>query len=66
VTKKTYNANDEETDTANEIMKAVYEIKLDRLVSTPSTSAMSIMKGSIKSDITLERNVVESGPPMTG
>jgi MoaA/NifB/PqqE/SkfB family radical SAM enzyme len=66
VTKKNYNDKDEVTDVAEEVKKSVYEIKLDRLVATPSTSAMSIMKGSTKSEITLDSNVQVSGPPMSG
>jgi hypothetical protein len=66
VTKKTFNAKDEETDTAEEIIKAVYDIKLDRLVAAPSTAAMSIMIGSTKATITLEKDVQVSDPPMTG
>jgi len=38
VSKKTLNEAGEETDTEAEIKSAVYEIKLDRLVSKPSTS----------------------------
>jgi NACalpha-BTF3-like transcription factor len=66
VKKQQLNAADEETDIAEEIVKLVFEIRLDRLVAAPSTSNMVVAKGSSKSEITLEMNVVASNPPMTG
>lgn len=42
VKKMDYNAADEETEVAEEIVKSVYEIRLDRLVTAPSTSAMVV------------------------
>jgi len=42
VTKKTYKADDTETTVDAEIVKIVFEIKLDRMVSQPSTSAMTL------------------------
>jgi hypothetical protein len=40
VTKKTLNTDDTETDVAEEIVKTVFEFKLDRLVEAPSVSVM--------------------------
>jgi len=40
VTKKTFNAAGEETEVSEEITQAVYEIRLDRLVSSESTAAI--------------------------
>jgi hypothetical protein len=66
VSRKDYDAQNQETEVSDDITKTVFEIKLDRLVAAPSTSAMTIMKGSSKSDIQLEMNVQASNPPMTG
>jgi len=60
------NDKDEVTEIAEEIKKSVYEIKLDRLVAAPSTAAMSVMMGSTKSKITIEKDVQVSDPPMSG
>jgi hypothetical protein len=51
------NAAGEETNTAEEITQTVFEIKLDRLVDAPSTSAMIVAKGTTKSELVLEANV---------
>jgi hypothetical protein len=51
VTRKDYDAQNQETEVSDDITKTVFEIRLDRLVSAPSTSAMTIMKGNSKSDI---------------
>jgi hypothetical protein len=65
-TRKDFDANGDETEVAEDIVKRTYEIKLDRLVAAPSTSAMVISKGTTKSTVTLEANVVVSNPPMSG
>jgi hypothetical protein len=66
VTKKTLNAKGEETATAEDIVKTVFEIRLDRLVDKPSTSNMIVAKGTTKSTLKLDFNAVASKPPMTG
>jgi len=55
VTKKNYNAEDVESN--SDVVKTVYEIMLDRMVSAPSTSSMQINKGTSKSEFNLEANV---------
>jgi hypothetical protein len=67
VTKKTYNAQDEETDgNDTPIVKAVYEIQLIRLLGAATTADMQIAKGTTKSEFVLESNVRVSDPPITG
>jgi argonaute-like protein implicated in RNA metabolism and viral defense len=66
VTKKKLNAADEETEVEEEIVKLIFEIRLDRLVEAPKTSNMIVSKGTSKSEITLEINAVASNPPMSG
>jgi hypothetical protein len=65
-TRKLYDDKDVETSDIKKAKKIVLEIKIDRLVKTPRTSSMAILKLSTKSTFKLERNVVTSGPPMTG
>jgi hypothetical protein len=66
VTRYRYDAENNEVNSWTDTVKAVYEIRLDRLVAAPSTSSMVVKKGSTKSEVTLETNVVVSNPPMTG
>jgi hypothetical protein len=66
VVRKNLDAAGTETDVKEDIVKTVYEISLDRLVSAPSTSTIQIIKGSSKSTFTLEQNAQVSGPPMSG
>jgi hypothetical protein len=46
---------------AEAIVKAVYEIKIDRLIADVSASSITVAKASSKSDISIEHNVVKSG-----
>jgi hypothetical protein len=66
VTKKTFNAAGEETDVAEDIVKSVFEISVDRLVDAPKSSGMVVAKGTTKSELLLEANAQVSGPPMSG
>lgn len=56
----------EEATEENPIVKFVYEIRIDRLVSSTSFSSIKVAKATSKSDITIEQNVVTSGPPLSG
>lgn len=66
VTKKNFNAEGTEAEGEDVVTQSVYEIRLDRLVSTESTAAIQVAKGSTKATITVEKAVEISGPPMTG
>jgi hypothetical protein len=66
VTKKIFDAEGAETEDSSLAVKAVFEIRLDRLVSAASFSAAVVNKGSTKAEIVFEPNVVVSNPPMTG
>jgi len=54
-----YNAADEEMTSEeiteeNPVVKAVYEIRIDRLITQTSFSAIKVAKATSKSEITLE------------
>jgi hypothetical protein len=66
VTKKGYDSSDVETTTTADIVKYIFEIKLDRMVSTASTSAMIVTGITTNANIAFVRNSVDSAPPMTG
>lgn len=68
VTKKTYDAEDNETshNEKDKIVKTVFDFKLDRLVSAPSTGGISMIKGSSKATFNLEVNKEVSGAPLSG
>jgi hypothetical protein len=51
---------------AEAIVKAVYEIKIDKLIADVSASSITVAKASSKSDISIEHNVVKSGPAISG
>jgi len=61
-----YDADNAETADFSLATKIVYEIRLDRLVTAPSTSSMVLAKGTSKSEFNLEVNAQVSGPPMSG
>jgi hypothetical protein len=66
VTKIMYDAEDAETSDKALTVKAVFEIKLDRLITGVSADAITVAKASSKSEITIEHNVVVSGAPISG
>jgi hypothetical protein len=53
---------------AAEVAKAVYDIKIDRLITGTSVSSITVAKLSTKSDIKIELpdKVQLSGPPLSG
>lgn len=61
-----YDAEDAETSDNALTVKAVYEIKLDRLITGVSADAITVAKASTKSEITIEHNIVVSGAPISG
>jgi hypothetical protein len=61
-----YDAEGAETSDKSLATKIVFEIKIDRLTTVPTTSSMTVAKASSKSDIQLEANVQVSSVPMTG
>lgn len=66
VTKKGYDSSDVETTTTADIVKYIFEIKLDRMVATASTSAMIVTGITTNANIAFVRNSVDSAAPMTG
>lgn len=66
VTAMNLDAAGEETEEKEAIVTRVFEIRLDRLVDKESTSDIVVKTGTSKSKFQVERNVVKSGPPMTG
>jgi hypothetical protein len=66
VRKLTYDANGAETATEADIVKIRFEIKIDRMVSTATTTNMLISGSTSSATITITRNVVTSGTPLSG
>lgn len=64
VVKKNYNAAGEESE--EDVVKTVFEISLDRLVSAPSFTDAVVNIISTASEITFEPNIQVSNPPMSG
>jgi hypothetical protein len=66
VTKINYDVEDNETDDAEAIVKSVFEIKIDRLITGITTDGVTVARATTKSELTFEHNVVVSGPPISG
>jgi len=56
VTKRTYDSSDVATTTSADIAKISFKIEVDRMVTTPTTSAMTIFGSTSTATITLDRN----------
>jgi hypothetical protein len=55
-----------EPTAADKITTNVYEIQIDRLVASETTTDIKIAKATTKAEFTVERNVVVSGKALTG
>jgi hypothetical protein len=63
-----YNSTGNVTTNATESVKNVYNITMKKLIGAPSTSSISIIKTTTKSNVTIEypSEVQLSSPPMSG
>ena len=63
-----YNSTGNVTTNATESVKNVYNITMKKLIKAPSTSSISIIKTTTKSNVTIEypSEVQLSSPPMSG
>jgi hypothetical protein len=66
VTKKSYDASDVETTTSADIVKIVFEIKVDRMTTQATTSNLIVTGVTTNANVALVRNAVTSAAPMTG
>jgi len=66
VTVRNYDENGNETTDTKKTAKREYTIKIDRLVTKPTTASMVILKGTTKAKVELKANLQVSGKPITG